>query len=220
MPFAIRNRDDHMPHLEPLDGFTTRVEFRPEFMADLQHRDRAEISRRFAEGHRAYVALIDNEPAAWGWVAGNSARIGEVDATVQLPSNERYLWNFVTLERFRGRGIYPRLLQAILREEAKTADRFWIAYAPENRASGAGIVKAGFTPVAELSFDANGRAALKSTIEGGAASVSRVLPLREATEELTPCWRCVRAGRPPMECREGACECDYQRPEVACARQD
>jgi GNAT superfamily N-acetyltransferase len=217
MPFAIRHRDDFMPDLEPLEGLRTRIEFRPEAMGKLQHRDASEMSRRFAEGHRAYIAYINDEPAAWGWVGGESARIGEVNAIVQLPPNERYLWNFVTLERYRGRGIYPRLLQAIVREESRSADRFWIAYAPENRASGVGIAKAGFTTLAELSFDRHGHAALKSMVDGGATNVSRVLPLEEASGPLTPCWRCVRAGRPPMSCADGACACDYQRPEVACA---
>jgi GNAT superfamily N-acetyltransferase len=217
MPFAIRNRDDYTPTLEPLDGLTIQLESRPEVMAALQHREMAEMSRRFAEGHRAYVALMHGEPAAWGWVAVDSARIGELDATIQLPTGERYLWNFVTLEGYRGRGIYPRLLQAIVREESRVAERLWIAYAPENRASGAGIAKAGFTSVAELSFDMSGRPAMTSTTDGGAAAARRVLPLREISEPLTPCWRCVRAGRPPMGCREGSCQCDYQRPDNGCA---
>src|SRR5262249_35635739 len=45
---------------------------------------------------------------------------------------------------WRGLGIYPRLLQAILAREAGEAQRFWIGHVRENRASGRGIVKAGF----------------------------------------------------------------------------
>lgn len=216
MAFATRHRDDAMSSLSPLEGLTVSVEHSAEIMARLQGRDIEQMIERYANGHRAYVARVDGEPAAWGWVATRDARIGELDAVVRLSNDERYLWNFVTLAAFRGRGIYPRLLQAIVREEALTASRFWIGYAPENRASEAGIRKAGFIALAELSFDADGRAALKSLEQGGAAAVARVLPLREASE-VTPCWRCVRAGRPPMSCAPDSCRCDYQEPKSGCA---
>jgi GNAT superfamily N-acetyltransferase len=217
MPFAARYRDDPMTPLDAFDGFSAGLESSAEVMARLQGRTIDEIQRRFDAGHRAYVARVNDEPAAWGWVATREAHIGELDTTVRLPADERYLWNFVTLPSFRGRGIYPRLLQAIVQQESRDAARFWIAYAPENHASGAGIRKAGFTTLAELSFDRAGRAALKSIAADGARKVGRVLSLREATE-VTPCWRCVRAGRPPMNCPDGQCRCDYQQPQSGCAR--
>ncbi|MGZ8492165.1 MAG: GNAT family N-acetyltransferase, partial [Gemmatirosa sp.] len=172
---------------------------------------------RLARGHRAYVALLHGEPAAWGWVATQSAEIGELGARFDVPHGERYLWNFVTRASHRGLGIYPRLLDAIVRAESREATRFWVAYAPENHASGAGIRKAGFAPVAELSFDADGRAALQAMRPDGGRAASRVLGLAEAEEALTPCWRCVRAGRGAMACAAGACRCDYQRPAQECA---
>jgi GNAT superfamily N-acetyltransferase len=217
MPFAARHRDDPTPQLEPLPGLVVRREGSAAVMAALQGRTEAEMRRRFAAGHRAYVALLDGASAAWGWVATRSADIGELGSTFAIPAGERYLWNFVTLPSHRGLGIYPRLLQAIVRAESRQAERFWIAYAPENHASGAGIRKAGFAALAELSFDAAGRAALKELIPGGAAVASRVLALPEAADDLAPCWRCVRAGRGTMACRAGACRCDYQRPESGCA---
>ena len=205
-----------MPQLGALPGFSVRVQSRAELMSRLQRRSTDEIQRRFADGHRAYVAFVNDEPAAWGWVAAETAHIGELNASIQLPSDERYLWNFVTLEAYRGRGIYPRLLQAIVHAESRSATRFWIAYAPENHASGAGIRKAGFTTLAELSFDMAGRPALKPAIPDGAERLRKILPLRATTESLTPCWKCVRAGRPPMGCAEGTCACDYQRPDRSC----
>ena len=56
MPFATRHCDDHMPQLEARSGFSVRVESRPELMARLQRRSVEDISRRFADGHKAYVA--------------------------------------------------------------------------------------------------------------------------------------------------------------------
>jgi GNAT superfamily N-acetyltransferase len=217
MPFAARHRDDPTPALTPLPGLAVVRETDAAVMAALQGRSEAEMQRRFEAGHRAYVALMDGQPAAWGWVATSSAEIGELGSTFDIPRGERYLWNFVTLPSHRGLGIYPRLLDAIVGAEAHEAARFWIAYAPENHASGAGMRKAGFVALAELSFDAAGRPALKGMLPGGGRVAGRVLGLPEVREALAPCWRCVRAGRGSMSCAPESCRCDYQRPHVACA---
>lgn len=187
-------------------------------LAQATGRGPEEIARRWGEGHRAYVATHNGTPAAFGWVATRTATMGELGVTLQLEGNERYLWNFVTLPAFRGNGIYPRLLQEIIAAESSLGvDRFWIASAPENHASGTGIRKAGFTHVADLSFDAAGKAAVRPRQPGIGARVSALLGVPETDAELTRCWKCVRAGRGTMYCAEGSCECDYQRPTVECA---
>ena len=217
MPFAARHRRDPVPSIEPLPSLAVRRVEDVKLMAGLQGRTLEEIARRFTGGHRAYVAWRNGTPAAWGWVATRSAEIGELGSSFEIPATERYLWNFVTLAAHRGLGIYPRLLEAIVRAESREAERFWIAYAPENHASGAGIRKAGFVTLAELSFDALGRPALKGLVPGGGSVASRVLGLPEATDDLAPCWRCVRAGRANMTCAPGSCRCDYQVPTSGCA---
>jgi GNAT superfamily N-acetyltransferase len=217
MPFATRHRDDPHTDLTPSSAFEAHRLWDASFMAALQGRSEREINERFAAGHRAYVAWWNEQPAAWGWVATRNAIIGELGATLRLSAGERYLWNFVTLSTHRGLGIYPRLLQAIVRAESRDAERFWIAYAPENHASGSGIAKAGFTTQAEMSFDSAGRPALRAVLPGGAIAASRLLGLVETKEPLSPCWRCVRAGRGPMSCPDGICECDYQKPRSGCA---
>src|SRR5215208_3023680 len=172
MPFAARHLTDPAPLLAPIAGLDVRRERRAGTMAALQQRAESDIQRRLDAGHRAYVAYLNGEPAAFGWVATRSADIGELRSTFAIPRGERYLWNFVTLERFRGLGIYPRLVDAIVRAESRDAERFWIAYAPENHASGSGIRKAGFTDLAELSFDDKGRPAIRSLVPGAARAVS------------------------------------------------
>lgn len=217
MPLAMRHRADPMPELAPLAGLTVSMESGVAVMAAVQQRDEADIARRLEQGHRAYVARRDGEAAAFGWVATRTATIGELGAAFDIPRGQRYLWNFVTLPAHRGLGVYPRLLQAIVRAESREADRFWIAYAPENHASGAGIRKAGFVDVAELSFDAAGQPALRALLAGGDRAASRLLGLPTRDAQLAPCWRCVRAGRGAMACREGSCRCDYQVPASGCA---
>ena len=217
MPFAARHRRDPVPSMEPMPGLVTRREHDATFMASLQERSPEEMAQRLSSGHRPYVAWYDDVPAAWGWVATRTAEIGEVQSAFDIPHGERYLWNFVTLATYRGKGIYPRLLDAIVRLESREAERFWIAYAPENHASGAGIRKAGFVTLAELSFAADGRPGLKALTPGGGRVASRVLGIAEAAENLAPCWRCVRAGRGAMSCAPDRCRCDYQVPTSGCA---
>jgi GNAT superfamily N-acetyltransferase len=217
MPIAIRHRGDPEPQLPRLQGLTVQQETRADVMAGLQGRAESEIQERFDAGHRAYVASVSGTPAAWGWVATSSAKIGELNASFVVPGAERYLWNFVTLKTHRGLGIYPRLLDAIVLAESADAERFWVAYAPENHASGAGIRKAGFVNVAELSFDEQGAPAVKALIEHG-DSASEFLGLPLVEEALAKCWKCARSLAPKkMTCRAGSCSCDYQRPEAPCA---
>ena len=216
MPIAVRNLTEPGPSLGALAGLTVQRVDDAALMAALQQRAPEEMARRFEAGHRAYVALMNGEPAAWGWVATRAADIGELRASFAIPEGDRYLWNFVTLAPFRGLGIYPRLLDAIVRAESEHGRRFWIAYAPENHASGAGIRKAGFTTVAELSFDDEGRPAVRAISPGGGAA-ARSCGVPEASEPLAQCWRCARAGRPGMKCAPDNCACDYQVPKSGCA---
>ena len=217
MSFATRHRDDPLPTLDVRPGLLVRREHDASAMAALQGRDVEQMRARLADGHRAYVAVLDGAPSAWGWVATRTATIGELGATFAIPAGHRYLWNFVTRPGYRGLGIYPQLLRHILREESREAERFWIAYAPENHASASGIRKSGFRAVAELSFDDAGRAAVRGTdlVLGDVAA--RVVGLPVADVPLAPCWKCIRAGRSAdRACREGRCCCDYQQPASAC----
>ncbi|MCL4214462.1 MAG: GNAT family N-acetyltransferase [Gemmatimonadales bacterium] len=219
MAIALRVRGDRPPLLAPLRGLAVAREESAAVMAALQGRTEAEIQSRFDDGHRAYVASVDGVRAAWGWAATATATIGEMARTLTIGPGERYLWNFVTLPSHRGLGIYPRLLEAIVEAESAEAGMFWIAYAPENHASAAGIRKAGFTVIAELSFDQAGVPALRPEDgrEHEASKASRLTGLRSIEESLAQCWRCVRMGRTAeASCAPGRCACDYQRPDVAC----
>lgn len=217
MALALRLRDDMVPEMTPLPQLSVRRESDPTVMARLQKKSIEEMTRRFAKGHRAYVGRWNGDPVSWGWVATTEAEIGELRINFSIPESERYLWNFVTLASHRGLGIYPRLLNEIVREESTEAERFWIAYAPENRASGIGIRKAGFVTYAELSFDASGRPAVQP-VSPDELAAARMFGLPQA-KEVSQCWRCARqADTKDTSCsRTKSCCCDYQRPEVTCA---
>ncbi len=217
MPIAFRHRDESSPFKPMLPGLAVHRELDPAAMARIQGRATEEIEARFAAGHHAYVATMNGANAAWGWVATSSATIGELKTTFTVPTADRYLWNFVTLAAYRGRGIYSRLLDAIVKAESAEGERFWIAYAPENHASGAGIRNAGFTLVAELSFDRDGRPVVRDIRAGGGGDASRLLGLPEISDAVAQCWKCARGPAPTASsCATGVCSCDYQRAEQAC----
>ena len=215
MSLAVRYHDTPHQGLPALPGMRVACVTNARTMAGLQKRTEAEIQRRYDDGHRAYVAFIDDDAAAWGWVATRTAHIGELDAQFRIPARARYLWNFVTAPAHRGKGIYPRLLDAIVRAESD-AEQFWIAYAPENHASAAGIHKAGFETIATLSFDHDGGPAVVGTTLAGGRAAADLLGLPQATESLSQCWRCAKANS-TSSCRTGSCCCDYQKPQSACA---
>ena len=111
--------------------------------------DALEVRRRMRRRHQPWLARIGGEPVGWGWCASAEAAIGELGIVRPLPGGNRYLWDFVTIPAWRGRGIYPRLLHAIV-AGAPDAERFWLGHDLGNIASARGIAKAGFQEVGLL----------------------------------------------------------------------
>jgi GNAT superfamily N-acetyltransferase len=220
---------DPLPALNPSDDVTARALTDAADLATLTGLEQREIEARLDHGHRCYVARLGRAAVAYGWVATGGAAIGELDVAFQLADANRYLWDFQTLPAWRGRGVYPRLLQSILRDEGLAQARFWIINAPENRASASGIQKAGFRVVGDLAFARDGRAGLVPAADSERASIGAALldvPLIQAgaSDGVSPCWCCImqalREGRPAACWPAGALEatpCACGRPAPAAA---
>lgn len=153
---------DGRPDLPTLPELTVGTTDDARLMAELASLPAAEVRARLAEGHRAYLGWLGAVPVAYGWSARHRAAIGELGLVVSLRARQRYLWDFATLPTWRGRGLYPRLLQAILVREAAGVDQFWIGHDRDNAASERGIVKAGFGRVGALHLLAGGRPVFRS----------------------------------------------------------
>jgi GNAT superfamily N-acetyltransferase len=212
--------DDFSP-LSVLSGFDVVIDFDLHELTGINLITQSEGLARLNDGHLPYVARMDGNPVGYGWVATREASIGELDLTFELRSDDRYLWDFATLPNWQGHGLYPRLLQTILERESKNAKRFWIIHAPENLPSGAGMHKAGFEFVGQLSFTTDGSVGLapfSDTIErarSGAALLS--VPLIDSV--LAPCWHCggmvaklpdradIDSCWPPKRMSESVCCC-------------
>lgn len=110
-----------------------------------------EIFARFERGRRCYVAEVQAELAAYGWVSFEEEFVGELNLHLKLLSDEAYIWDCATLPAFRQNHLYSALLTHIVRDlSAERFHRVWIGADLNNAASQRGIARAGFKPVADL----------------------------------------------------------------------
>lgn len=207
MALATWWTNDPLMNLSPLLDFDVQLAEDDAELARINRLSVEEVRARRQAGHRPYVGYMGETAVTYGWSATREASIGELNLSFTIPSAERYLWDFATLPDWQGRGLYPRLLQAIV--QAEQAERFWIIHAPENLPSGAGMQKAGFQPVGQLSFRANGSVGLvpldmPDRAKAGAALLG--VPLIE--DELSPCWRCMD---------QVVCTCKLDPEQCSCA---
>jgi GNAT superfamily N-acetyltransferase len=152
MPFATWWRGDPLPALPDLPGFAARRETDRALIGRLTGLLNRTIAARLGSENELFVGLLDGEPAGYGWLALRRGGIDELDFSFELPDGNAYLWDFVTLPEFRGRGVYPHLLQTIV-AQTPDVERFWIGYEAHNLASERGIAKAGFRVVGDLAVD-------------------------------------------------------------------
>ncbi len=160
-------RGDPLPALLPVPGLEIGPSDDPTPVVGASGATLASLRRRLERGHRLYLARLGDDVVGWGWAATREGAVGELGLAFAIPPRGRYLWDFVTLPAWRGRGIYPRVIQAMLEEE--DADRFWIGHDLENVASGRGILRAGFRPVGEV-----------YALPGGGLALAPVGPLERA----------------------------------------
>lgn len=188
--YTFSNSDKLTPVQIPA-GLTMEVSDDIRLLSILGNTAVEEVTKRMANDNTAFVAYMNNQPAAFGWMARDKAKIGELNHEFILPTGNRYLWNFRTQEAFRGLGIYPALLQYILQHGTADANRFWIIHAPENNASLKGIQKAGFAYVGTLYLNDDNQAAIE--FNNTTLSYREELEYMDITlsaETASSCWNC------------------------------
>jgi RimJ/RimL family protein N-acetyltransferase len=97
---------------------------------------------------QCYLGLVDDELAHVAWIYYPHEQHLQPTRFRRLAAGEACIANCVTLPAFRGRGVYPALLQALLtrlRDEGYL--RCYMYVEVENLASQRGVGKAGFRPV-------------------------------------------------------------------------
>lgn len=144
-------RGDPLPPLQPIPHLEVSSTWDAHVLNSLFHVTADELQDWQRNGHQPYIALIDGAPVAVGISGYRHCIFGEPQVAFTVPEGERYLYYCITLPDWRGRGIYPQLLQHIIRSE-QVVERFWIIHQLANVASQRGIAKAGFSIASKVYF--------------------------------------------------------------------
>ncbi|HZW69423.1 MAG TPA: N-acetyltransferase [Hanamia sp.] len=205
------SKTDQLPTNKIITGLRMEKCSNVKLLSEMGSTTEDDVTNRLLNRHVAFVAYVNNQPAAFGWMATQKAKIGELNHEIVLPEGNRYLWNFRTLEAFRGLGIYPALLQYIIQSEIERAERFWIIHAPENKSSLSGIIKAGFQFVGTLFTNEEGIAAIETTaLSDDCRSILNYMNIKISESLPASCWNC---SSPYLKKRTMKCCCEKAEKE-------
>ncbi|MBP6377752.1 MAG: hypothetical protein KA289_00060 [Kaistella sp.] len=94
------------------------------------------------------VLAVHREILCYGWLNLNDTHyIGEINLNMEHRGRVEVLYNFETLPRFRGKGLYPYLLSNIAMRNGRVK---FIYALTDNISSIRGIRKAGFVPLGNV----------------------------------------------------------------------
>lgn len=200
-----------------IDGLSIYKEFEVANLVPLMQLDEQNIEKRFRDGNEAWVVKLEDKLVSFGWLSRGRVRIGELSKEIFVPKRNAYLWNFRTLEPYRGKGYYAQLLSTILAEEEKTSERMWIISAPENLSSYYGIVKVGFKPVGDIMFDYKNEVVLLShSVDQRTQAGADLFQIPIMANAVRPCWRCASKAMK----KEAACDCFENNLPCRCGNQN
>ena len=109
------------------------------------------VAPRLAHGDEFFGWLLDGRVVSFGWVTRQDRTVGRI--RLAKASGRAFLYNFYTLDCYRGQRLYPALLLAmrhVLGRENVT--EFVIEVDVRNTASARGLEKGGFVPAAQVAF--------------------------------------------------------------------
>ncbi len=206
MAIATFWKEDQLPILKEAEAVKARKTFEIPLLVCITGQTETEIERRFQTQNDAWILEYQQVPVAFGWVARSAAPIGELGQHVTVPEGQVYLWNFRTLPAWRGKGFYPLLLQAIMRQEiAGGTEKLWILTAPENIPSFKGVQKAGFSLVGELAYNEQNSVVLVPEEESDRVdAAAHFLNMPQVHTAVKPCWCCNSRH---MRKAKGQCDC-------------
>lgn len=109
------------------------------------------VLQRFRTDRRCFVALVEGNIAAFGWVSQGTESIGELERAFTMTTGQAYIWDCVTLPDYRRQRLFSALLThiaATLRGE--DLNLLWIGASLANHPSIRGFIDAGFRPIIKL----------------------------------------------------------------------
>ena len=104
------------------------------------------VAPRFARGCRCFGAWLGHELVGYGWWSKTAEWIGEVQREIAPSAGEAYIWNCVTLDPHRRKGVFRSLVTSVVVQgRAEGTGRLWIA--SMTGVGGNAIEQAGFQPI-------------------------------------------------------------------------
>lgn len=109
------------------------------------------VAPRFAHGDEFFGWLIDGRVVSFGWVTYQDRKLGPIQ--LAEATGRAFLYNFHTLEEYRGQRLYPVLLLAVRHVLGlERVTEFVIDADVRNTASARAIERAGFVLAAQVAF--------------------------------------------------------------------
>ena len=103
------------------------------------------IDPRFDRGEKCYASLVNASIISYIWSSRGSVGVDEINMAVKPSTDEAYLYDAFTIEKWRGNNLYPSILQLALETaEKENLKRTLIFVESNNTASRRGVSKAGF----------------------------------------------------------------------------
>ena len=85
------------------------------------------VGPRFARGCRCFAVMAGGEIAGYGWLSTGPEWIGELQLEIRPRKGEAYIWNCVTLDAHRRRGVFRSLVAGIAEAARRSGvERVWI----------------------------------------------------------------------------------------------
>ena len=125
----------------------------PALVAALGEPETKILRERFAPARQCFGAWIDQNLAAYGWVSRQPEYIGEQERTIKITPDDAYIWDCVTLPKYRGQHLYSALLAHINHTLYQSGvQHIWIGSDMNNKPSLRGFANAGFHPILPMTY--------------------------------------------------------------------
>lgn len=115
--------------------------------------DRYLFQARLDRGEQFWTAQHDDRIVSYCWGTNAPVEIGEIRCVIQPRADEIYFYDAFTFTEYRGRNLYPALLQQMLRHSRDAGWRRALIFVlSDNTASIRGVAKAGFQEFQRVTY--------------------------------------------------------------------
>jgi ribosomal protein S18 acetylase RimI-like enzyme len=115
--------------------------------------DRYLFQARLERGEQFWTAQLNNRIVSYCWATRDPVEIGEIRCRIHPRADEIYFYDAFTYAEYRGRNLYPALLQRMLEHSHHAGLRRALIFVlSDNTASIRGVEKAGFKEFQRVTY--------------------------------------------------------------------